>query len=98
MLFFVRQIEAYCHLEVIECSWIPLAEFLDKKEGDLDALILEHKKYLDRIVSKTLLQGGKRRKEGRESLLEQLKAAWKAMLKFSDAVVRYFSSFQQIWR
>ena len=55
MIHFFRQIQAYCHLEVIECSWKVLLDFLAKKEGDLDALIDAHRTYLDRIVKKVLL-------------------------------------------
>ncbi len=39
MIHFIRQMEAYCQLEVIECSWKILLDFVQKKEGDLDALI-----------------------------------------------------------
>ena len=42
MIHFIRQMEAYCQLEVIECSWKILLEFCTKKEGDLDALIEAH--------------------------------------------------------
>lgn len=55
MIHFVRQMQSYCHLEVIECSWKALLDFLAKKEGDLDALIDAHRTYLDRVVKKVLL-------------------------------------------
>ena len=42
MIHFIRQMEAYCQLEVIECSWKILLEFIQKREGDLDALIEAH--------------------------------------------------------
>ena len=38
-------------------------EFVNKKEGDLDAMIGAHKSYLDRIVKKILLISSKSRKE-----------------------------------
>jgi len=63
MLHFVRQLQAYSHLEVIECSWKTLMEFLDKKEGDLDSLIDAHRSYLDRISTKILLLSPKAGKE-----------------------------------
>jgi gamma-tubulin complex component 3 len=63
MIHFVRQIQAYCHLEVIECSWKVLLDFLTKKEGDLDALIDAHRTYLDRVVKKVLLLSPKTGKE-----------------------------------
>jgi hypothetical protein len=63
MIHFVRQLQAYCHLEVIECSWKALIDFLNKKEGDLDALIDAHRSYLDRMVKKVLLLSPKAGKE-----------------------------------
>lgn len=63
MIHFARQMEAYCRLEVIECSWINLMEFLNKKEGDLDALIEAHRIYLDRVVKKIFLLSTKVGKE-----------------------------------
>jgi hypothetical protein len=63
MIHFIRQMQAYCQLEVIECSWKTLIDFLDKKEGDLDALIDAHRSYLDRMVKKVLLLSPKAGKE-----------------------------------
>jgi len=63
MIHFVRQMQAYCHLEVIECSWKVLLDFLTRKEGDLDALIDAHRTYLDRMVKKVLLLSSKTGKE-----------------------------------
>jgi gamma-tubulin complex component 3 len=54
---------AYCHLEVIECSWKALMDFINEKEGDLDALISAHRVYLDRMVKKLLLIGPKAGRE-----------------------------------
>jgi gamma-tubulin complex component 3 len=34
-------------------------EFLNKKEGDLDAMIEAHRSYLDRMVKKVLLLNSK---------------------------------------
>ena len=38
-------------------------DFINKKEGDLDALIGAHRAYLDRMVKKILLIGPKAGKE-----------------------------------
>ncbi len=62
MIFFIRQLQYYCHLEVIGCSWQVLEEFAEKKEGDLDSLIEAHRTYLQRLVTKALLLGGRRSK------------------------------------
>ena len=63
MVHFLRQLQAFCQLEVIECSWQSFVEFTDKRGGDLDALIQAHRTYLDRVVRKVLLLSSKRDKE-----------------------------------
>lgn len=63
MIHFIRQMQAYCQLEVIECSWKALMEFFNKKEGDLDAMIETHRSYLDRMVKKVLLVNSKAGRE-----------------------------------
>lgn len=63
MVHFLRQMQAFCQLEVIECSWQSFIDFTAKREGDLDALIQAHRTYLDRVVRKILLLGSKRDKE-----------------------------------
>lgn len=65
MIHFIRQMQAYCQLEVIECSWKNLVEFIQRKEGDLDALIEAHRSYLDRMVKKVLLLSPKAGREVR---------------------------------
>lgn len=63
MIHFIRQTQAYCQVEVIECSWEVLRQFIQQKKGDLDSLIGAHRSYLDRIVKKVLLLS---HKAGRE--------------------------------
>lgn len=63
MIHFLRQLEAYCHLEVIECQWKILNQFLSKQEGDLDVLIGAHQTYLNRIVKQVLLLSSRSGKE-----------------------------------
>lgn len=63
MIHFIRQVQAYCRLEVIECSWMILIDFLNKKEGDLDSLIEAHRSFLDRVVKKILIWSPKLGKE-----------------------------------
>lgn len=63
MIHFIRQLEAFCRLEVIECSWKILVDFLDKREGDLDSLIEAHRSYLDRVSKKIFLWNPKSGKE-----------------------------------
>lgn len=69
MIHFIRQLEAYYRLEVIECSWKVLIDFLSKKQGDLDALIDAHRNYLDRTTKKILLWHSKPGKEVRKAHL-----------------------------
>ena len=72
MIHFIRQLEAYYRLEVIECLWKELNEFLKKKEGDLDALIEAHRSYLDNMVKKILLWNSKPGREVCNSLFNVL--------------------------
>jgi hypothetical protein len=53
---------------VIECSWKVLLDFLNKKEGDLDAMIEAHRSYLDRVVKKVLLLSPKSGKQVRRAV------------------------------
>lgn len=87
MIHFIRQIEAYCQLEVIECSWKALFEFVQKKEGDLDALIESHRVYLDRMVKKILLLSPKAGRE--ENLLNQVRDVFTIILQFREATVSH---------
>ena len=103
MIHFIGQIRAFCHLEVVECSWKALLDFTAKKEGDLDALIGAHRSYLDRLVKKALLLNNKAGKEvirlilrlmfvvltcGQENLLHLLRDTLKIILQFCEATVR----------
>ena len=94
MIHFIRQMEAYCQLEVIECSWKILLEFVNKREGDLDALIEAHRAYLDRMVKKVLLLSSKAGRE--ENLLNQVRDLFTTILQFREATVR--SSLHRIVR
>ena len=85
MIHFIRQLEAYSRLEVIECSWKVLTEFLHKKDGDLDALIDAHRNYLDRMTRKILLLSSKPGKE--EVLQRQLMEIFTLILQFREAMV-----------
>lgn len=83
MIHFMRQLQAFSQLEVIECSWKELMDFITKKEGDLDGLIHAHRVYLDRMVKKILLMSPKAGKE--EHLLIQLRELFHNILQFRDA-------------
>lgn len=102
MVHFIRQLETYCRLEVIECSWKILVDFLNKKEGDLDALIDAHRTYLERVTKKILLWNPRPGKEVRvltsrswhwpkypqELLLRQLGEIFTIILQYREATVR----------
>ena len=103
MFHFVRQLQAYCQLEVIACRWQQLLDFMSKKEGDLDALINAHKAYLSLCVRKVLLlHPTKKEKEVchravhqfevnsqniQEYVLVQVRDALNMILQFRDAMV-----------
>ena len=63
MIHFIREMESYCQLEVIEISSKGLVDFIHDKEGDLDALIEAHRSYLDKMVKKILLLSPKAGRE-----------------------------------
>jgi len=89
MIHFIRSMYAYCQLEVIECSWKILSNFLQKKEGDLDALINVHRSYLDRMVNKVLLLSPKSGKE--EILLNQVREVFSTILQFRDVTDDFYN-------
>jgi gamma-tubulin complex component 3 len=80
-------------------------DFVNEKEGDLDALISAHRVYLDRMVKKILLIGPKAGREVdlsscfqrqpltptgfQENLLNQVREAFSLILGFYDATVSY---------
>ncbi|EIW76095.1 gamma-tubulin complex DGRIP91 SPC98 component [Coniophora puteana RWD-64-598 SS2] len=90
MIHFVRQMTAYCQLEVIECAWIELMEFLNKREGDLDGMIDAHRTYLERMVKKALMLSPKAGRE--ENLLNQVRDAFGTILQFRDAMDSFYNS------
>ncbi|KAI0092720.1 gamma-tubulin complex DGRIP91/SPC98 component [Irpex rosettiformis] len=89
MIHFIRQMEAYCQLEVIECSWKILLDFVQKKEGDLDALIKAHRAYLDRMVKKVLLSSPKAGRE--ENMLNQVRELFSIILQFREATDDFYN-------
>ncbi|THH07676.1 hypothetical protein EW145_g3217 [Phellinidium pouzarii] len=89
MIHFVRQMQAYCHLEVIECQWKKLMEFIHKKEGGLDALIAAHRSYVDSIDKKVLLWYPKAGKE--ENLLRQIRELLETILQFRTAMDDFYN-------
>ncbi|TFY81449.1 hypothetical protein EWM64_g2561 [Hericium alpestre] len=89
MIHFIRQMEAYCQLDVIECSWKSLLDFIHEKEGDLDALIGAHRSYLDRMVRKILLISSKTGRE--ETMLNQVRDAFTTILQFRDAADNFYN-------
>ncbi|THV08504.1 gamma-tubulin complex DGRIP91/SPC98 component [Dendrothele bispora CBS 962.96] len=89
MIHLIRQMQAYCQLEVIECSWKTLVEFLNKREGDLDAMIEAHRSYLDRLVKKIMLLTSKSGRE--EQVLNIVKDIFTLILQFRDAVDNFYN-------
>ncbi|KAJ3987247.1 gamma-tubulin complex, component 3 [Lentinula detonsa] len=89
MIHFVKQLQAYCQLEVIECSWKVLVEFLNKREGDLDAMNDAHRTYLDRLVKKILLLSPKAGRE--ENVMNQVKDLFVTILQFQDAMENFYN-------
>lgn len=55
MVHFIRQLQAFYQLEVIECSWQAFEDLIAKNDDGLDGLMEAHKEYLQRLVSRILL-------------------------------------------
>ncbi|KAF5390561.1 hypothetical protein D9757_002759 [Collybiopsis confluens] len=89
MIHVIKQLQAYCQLEVIECSWKILVEFLKKREGDLDAMISAHRTYLDRLIKKVLLLSPKAGRE--ENNMNQVKEIFTLILQFQDSVENFYN-------
>ncbi|GAA5885815.1 hypothetical protein JCM5296_000151 [Sporobolomyces johnsonii] len=96
MIFFVRQVEYYCHLEVVACQWAELEEFVARKEGDLDKLIEAHRRYLGKLVDKALLKASaKRHRREAKPLVEQLRDIFKVMLQYKNVADDLFAYAMQ---
>ncbi|KAH6914861.1 gamma-tubulin complex component 3 [Coprinopsis sp. MPI-PUGE-AT-0042] len=86
MIHFIRQMGAFCRLEVIECSWNVLIDFLNKKEGDLDSLIEAHRTYLDRVVKKTFLLNTHSKSGKEELVLGMVRDVFTTVLMYREAM------------
>jgi gamma-tubulin complex component 3 len=92
MTFFIRQLQYFCHLEVISCSWQELEKTALKKEGDLDSLIEAHRVYLKRLTSKALLSIPRR--GGRHSHTDMLgivRRIFETLLIYQETAVRVYA-------
>ncbi|KLO19761.1 gamma-tubulin complex DGRIP91/SPC98 component [Schizopora paradoxa] len=89
MTHFIRQIQSYCHLQIIECQWKKLMDFIDKKEGDLDALITAHRTYVGNVTRKVLVQRDKLGKEG--SVFRSLQDLYTTILHFRTAMDDFYT-------
>ena len=94
MVHFVRQLQYFSHLEVIECSWSALEAFALRMEGDLDALVEAHQLYIGRLLSKLLLRGtsGTSASKSDDKILRQVQEAFRIILQFketTDALCHY---------
>lgn len=83
MTHFMRQLQGYNQLEVIEYSWQDLQNFFEKRSGDLDVLIAAHKGYLSSLHGKILLRGGKR--GAVDYLASELRANFNTIISFTAA-------------
>ncbi|GAA5966455.1 hypothetical protein JCM8115_002676 [Rhodotorula mucilaginosa] len=95
MIFFVRQVEYYCHLEVVACQWKELEDFISKKDGDLDKLIEAHRRYVTTMVDKALLRASGRRKKEAKPLFDQLRDIFKVMLQHKNVADDLFAYAMQ---
>lgn len=80
MVHFVRQLQGFCQLEVIEYSWHDLQTFFAKRQGDLDELIESHRAYLNALIGKVLLRSGKK---GTVVSCDDVTEAWHGLTRLS---------------
>ncbi|SNX82323.1 related to Spindle pole body component alp6 [Melanopsichium pennsylvanicum] len=83
MIHFIRQMQGFAQLEVIEYSWNDLLNFFSRRQGDLDELIESHRAYLNALIGKVLLRGGKRGSQ--DHLAGELRAQFDSILAFTVA-------------
>lgn len=83
MIHFIRQMQGFAQLEVIEYSWNDLLTFFSRRQGDLDELIESHRAYLNALIGKVLLRGGKRGSQ--DYLAGELRAQFDSILAFTVA-------------
>ena len=83
MIHFIRQMQGFAQLEVIEYSWNDLLTFFSRRQGDLDELIESHRAYLNALIGKVLLRGGKRGSQ--DYLAGELRAQFDCILAFTVA-------------
>ncbi|KAI8445083.1 spindle pole body component alp6 [Phakopsora pachyrhizi] len=84
MIHFIRQLQCYCHLEVIDCGWQEFEKKLMSEGGDLDSLIEGHTAYLDRLVNKGMLVSHKVGRENACLLLAE--ECFKTILSFKGSI------------
>ncbi|WFD31909.1 Microtubule-nucleating Tub4p (gamma-tubulin) complex component [Malassezia sp. CBS 17886] len=84
MVHFVHQLQGFCELEVIAYSWQKLEQDLGPDDGDLDQLIEAHRAYLQTLINKALLRGGRRGQS--DQLADTVRAQLDGVLAFCTAV------------
>ncbi|CDZ98040.1 Gamma-tubulin complex, DGRIP91/SPC98 component [Phaffia rhodozyma] len=85
MVHFIRQLQAFYQLEVIECSWQAFEELIQKNEDGLDGLMSAHKEYIGRLITRILLVTHSR-SGNEELLLKQVQQAFQVILDFVVAI------------
>lgn len=97
-LHFIKQMQGFINLEVIEYSWNDLCQFFasnreKKTQIDLDELIQSHKAYLNALLSKVLLRSSSR-KGNSDQLAVEVRTNLDHMLGFavaSDDLAQYIT-------
>ncbi|EGF99420.1 uncharacterized protein MELLADRAFT_50714 [Melampsora larici-populina 98AG31] len=84
MIHFIRQLQCYVQLEVIECGWQEFEKRVMLEGGDLDSLVEAHGLYLDRLVSKGMLLNPKAGRENSCLLLAE--DCFKVILAFKASI------------
>jgi len=97
-IHFIKQMQGFINLEVIEYSWNDLCQFFasnkeKKNQIDLDELIQSHKAYLNALLSKVLLRSSSK-KGNSDQLAVEVRTNLDHMLGFavaSDDLAQYIT-------
>lgn len=90
-IHFVKQMQGFVNLEVIEYSWNDLVQLLSshtakKRPLDLDELISSHRAYLNALIGKVLLRSSSSSAKRGDQLAHEVKNNMDTMLFFAAAI------------
>jgi gamma-tubulin complex component 3 len=83
MIHFINQMQRFVFYEVVECSWNEFMEVIDKDACDLDGLIDAHDRFIQKVMTKGLVDKNR-------ILTESISRIFNSIYKFSAVHVFQF--------